>query len=106
MHLIDWQKEVKTLHGVWQPKEVAFVDDHRVVISRFFGEYQFHKHDSDEFFLVLKGEIAIETKEREFHLKTGEGLLLPRDTFHRSKAKEEAIVLMFEKKDLKTFFER
>ncbi|MEO0098097.1 MAG: cupin domain-containing protein [candidate division WOR-3 bacterium] len=106
MNLINWQKEAKTLKGVWQPKEIAFVDDHRVVISRFLGEYEFHKHDSDEFFLVLSGEIAIETKDKEFHLQAGEGLLLPKDTFHRSKAKREAIVLMFERKDLKTFFEK
>jgi|UniRef100_A0A7C3Z2X8 mannose-6-phosphate isomerase-like protein (cupin superfamily) len=105
MLLINWSEEVKTLKGVFNPKVVAFCDDHRIVLSRFLGEYQFHRHDTDEFFLVLKGKIAIETKEREFHLETGDALLMPKETFHRSKAKEEAIVLMFERKDLKTFFE-
>ncbi len=103
--MIDWQEEVKNLKGVFNPKVVAFVDDHRIVISRFLGDYQFHRHDSDEFFYVLKGEIVLETKDGEFYLKAGEGLLMPKDTFHRSKAKEEAIVLMFERKDLKTFFQ-
>ncbi len=110
MHLINFEKEIKELEGVWQPKEVAFVDDYRIVISRFRGEYQFHHHDTDEFFYILRGEIEIETKdgasrEKTFHLKEGEGFLMPKTTSHRSKAKNEAIVLMFEKRNLKTFFE-
>ncbi len=105
MHFIDFKKESESLEGIWQPKEVALVDDHRIVISRFQGEYQFHKHDTDEFFYVLKGEIDVDTKGEKLHLKEGEGTLMPKGTLHRSRAKDPAIVLMFEKRNLKTFFE-
>ena len=72
------------------------VDDYCVYLSRFDGTYKFHEHAKDEMYLVLEGEVFIDYYDGpSVPLRKGEVLVVKAGERHRSRAEEEALVLMF-----------
>ena len=64
---------------------------------RVRGEFVWHKHDdTDDFFLVLKGRLTIQLRDRDVELDEGELFVVPRGVEHCPKADEEAHVLLIE----------
>jgi mannose-6-phosphate isomerase-like protein (cupin superfamily) len=81
----------------WQPKIVARINDNDVRIVKVKGEFVWHKHDdTDDFFLVLKGHLTIQLRERNVELDEGELFVVPRGVEHCPRADEEASVLLIE----------
>ena len=63
----------------WQPKIVAQVNDYDVRIVKVKGEFVWHKHDhTDDFFLVLKGHLTIQLRDRNVELDEGELSVVPK----------------------------
>ncbi|MFH9352444.1 cupin domain-containing protein [Kitasatospora sp. NPDC017646] len=87
--------------ALWSPRIVTRVNDYDVRIAKVQGEHLWHTHDdTDEFFLVLDGELHISLREPE-----GERtVLLPRGavftvlagTEHKPSAPSGAAILLFE----------
>ena len=49
----------------WSPKKIAQVNDYDVRIVKIQGEFTWHRHaDTDEFFLVLDGQLTIQMRDR------------------------------------------
>jgi mannose-6-phosphate isomerase-like protein (cupin superfamily) len=72
------------------------VDDYCAYLSRFDGTYKFHEHAKDELYLVLEGEVFIDYYDGpSVPLRQGETLVVRAGERHRSRAEEEALVLMF-----------
>jgi mannose-6-phosphate isomerase-like protein (cupin superfamily) len=72
------------------------VDDYCAYLSRFLGTYRFHEHAKDEMYMVLEGEIFIEYYNGpSVPVRQGEALVVKAGERHRSRAKEDALVLMF-----------
>ncbi len=83
------------------PVRVANVENCGVSLALIDGDYPFHRHNGDEFFVVFKGEVAIDVQGGEsISLKEGEGLLVKEGTVHRSRSKQKSFVLVFEAVDL------
>ena len=81
----------------WQPKIVAQLNDYDVRIVKVKGEFVWHKHDeTDDFFLVLKGNLTIQLRDRDVELDEGELYVVPRGVEHCPRAEEEASVLLIE----------
>jgi len=81
----------------WQPKIVARINDNDVRIAKVKGEFVWHKHDdTDDFFLVLKGHLTIQLRDRDVELDEGELFVVPRGDEHCPRADEEASVLLIE----------
>jgi mannose-6-phosphate isomerase-like protein (cupin superfamily) len=75
---------------------LAQVDDYCAYLSRFLGTYRFHEHAKDEMYLVLEGEIFIDYYDGpSVPVREGEALVVRAGERHRSRAEEEALVLMF-----------
>lgn len=86
---------------LWSPRIVAQVNDYDVRIAKVQGEHVWHAHeDTDEFFLVLDGELRIAlrepTGEREVVLPTGSTFVVPRGQEHRPSSPGGASILMLE----------
>jgi mannose-6-phosphate isomerase-like protein (cupin superfamily) len=61
------------------------------------GEFVWHKHDdTDDLFLVLKGHLAIELRDRLVQLGPGELFVVPTGVEHRPVAREEVHLLLIE----------
>lgn len=86
----------------WSPVDVAYVNDWVLRAAAFKGEFHWHSHQDDEFFLVYKGSIAIETRQGSIELHEGEGTVIPKGVEHRPIAADRAVVLMLEPKKLKS----
>ena len=81
----------------WSPKIVSQFNGHDVMVVKFQGEFPWHSHpDTDDFFLVLKGDITIQTAEGDVHLGPGDLYVVPKGVEHRPVAREEAHVLLIE----------
>jgi mannose-6-phosphate isomerase-like protein (cupin superfamily) len=93
---------------VWSPRIVTRVNDYDVRVAKVAGEHVWHRHDNtDEFFLVLSGELGIALREdpgadrssaaeRTVLLPTGSVFVVPRGVEHRPFSTEGASILMFE----------
>jgi mannose-6-phosphate isomerase-like protein (cupin superfamily) len=81
----------------WSPKKIAQVNDYDVRIVRVLGEFTWHRHaDTDEFFLVLDGELTIQMKDRNVVLGPRDLFVVPRGVEHCPLAGTETTVLLFE----------
>ncbi|MDG1801353.1 MAG: cupin domain-containing protein [Paracoccaceae bacterium] len=81
----------------WQPHIIGTYNQNDVMVVKIFGEFNWHSHaDTDDFFLVIKGEIDIELRDRTVHLKAGEMFIVPAGVEHRPIATAEAHLLLIE----------
>jgi mannose-6-phosphate isomerase-like protein (cupin superfamily) len=81
----------------WQPKRIARVNDYDVRIVKLQGEFTWHQHeDTDEFFLVISGELTIQLRDRDVVLGPGELFVVPRGAEHCPRADTETAVLLLE----------
>ena len=95
-----------SLKGIWEPCEVAFVGGTALRMAKVKGAYKWHVHKKeDEFFLVVKGKINIDSEQGTLELNEWEGCLVKSGLRHRSRAEEEAIVLLIEPTKTKTMGE-
>jgi mannose-6-phosphate isomerase-like protein (cupin superfamily) len=86
---------------LWSPRIVTTVNDYDVRVARVEGEHLWHTHDhTDEFFLVLDGELRIALREpdgeRTVTLSRGSVFTVPRGTEHKPSAPAGASILLFE----------
>jgi mannose-6-phosphate isomerase-like protein (cupin superfamily) len=57
----------------------------------------FHKHDDeDELFMVIKGSLDIEFRDKTITLNEGEFYIVPKGIEHKPIAKEEVHIVLFE----------
>ena len=72
------------------------VDDYCAYLSCFMGTYKFHEHVRDEMYVVMEGEIFIDYYDGpSMPVRQGEVLVVKAGERHRSRAEDEALVLMF-----------
>ncbi|MGC1211465.1 MAG: cupin domain-containing protein [Micromonospora sp.] len=98
---IDLTAALASFDQLWSPRIVTRVNDYDVRVAKVAGEHVWHVHEhTDEFFLVLDGELRIAlrdgTDEREVLLPRGAVFVVPRGVEHRPSAPQGASILMFE----------
>ena len=83
----------------WDPHVVADYNDNDVMVVKFQGEFPFHLHeDTDDFFLVLDGEMVMDIENASHTVKAGELFIVPKGVTHRPRAETECKVLLIEPK--------
>jgi mannose-6-phosphate isomerase-like protein (cupin superfamily) len=83
----------------WDPHVIADYNDNDIMVVKFQGAFPFHLHeDTDDFFLVLKGEMVMDYEDRSHPVKTGEVFVVPKGVTHRPRADAECEVLLIEPK--------
>jgi mannose-6-phosphate isomerase-like protein (cupin superfamily) len=81
----------------WSPKRIARINDYDVRIVKVQGEFSWHQHaDTDEFFLVLDGELTIQMRDRDVVLGPRELFVVPRGVEHCPRAEVETALLLLE----------
>jgi mannose-6-phosphate isomerase-like protein (cupin superfamily) len=81
----------------WRPKVIAKLNGQEVKLVKFSGVFPWHKHEAeDELFLVWRGLMTIELRDRKVDLQPGELCVIPRGVEHRTRSDSEAEVLLFE----------
>ncbi|MFD0690031.1 cupin domain-containing protein [Actinomadura fibrosa] len=122
---IDLHAALGTFEQLWSPRIVTRVNDYDVRVAKVAGDHIWHAHDdTDEFFLVLDGELTIALRgpgadvvseastdpeqateadagvgagsERVVRLAKGSVFVVPRGVEHRPSSEGGASILMFE----------
>lgn len=99
MEKVNLEEKFSLFAEPYAPKIVGELNGQYVKVARIRGPYVWHDHENeDEMFLVVKGRMRIEFRDRTVELDEGEFLVVPRGVEHRPDADEEALVLLFEPK--------
>lgn len=90
-----------SFEDLWSPRIVTAVNDYDVRVAKVEGEHLWHVHaDTDEFFLVLEGELHIALREpageRTVVLPRGSVFTVPRGTEHKPHARVPTEILLLE----------
>ncbi|MTV13970.1 MULTISPECIES: cupin domain-containing protein [Bradyrhizobium] len=94
---IDLSQKLSTFSDHWSPRTVAQFNACDVMGVKVQGEFVWHKHDdTDDFFLVLKGILDIELRDRTVTLTPGQMYIVPKGVEHRPVAREEVHLLLIE----------
>jgi mannose-6-phosphate isomerase-like protein (cupin superfamily) len=85
------------IHDHWNPRIVGELNGQHVKAVKLIGDFVWHHHDDeDELFLVIKGELLMEFRDKVVSIRPGEFIIVPRKVEHRPVAKEEVEILLFE----------
>lgn len=83
----------------WDPHVVADYNGNDIMVVKFAGEFPFHDHpETDDFFLVIEGEVLLDVEDETHVLRPGELFVVPKGVRHRPRAEREAKVLLIEPK--------
>jgi mannose-6-phosphate isomerase-like protein (cupin superfamily) len=94
---IDLSEKLSTFAEHWSPRTVTQFNDCDVMVVKVKGEFVWHKHDdTDDFFLVLKGVLDIQLRDRTITLGPGQMYVVPRGVEHCPVAREEVHLLLIE----------
>jgi len=94
---IDLAEKLSTFSEHWSPRTVTRFNDCDVMVVKVEGEFVWHKHDdTDVFFLVLKGVLDIQLRDRTITLGPGQMYIVPKVVEHRPVAREEVHLLLIE----------
>jgi mannose-6-phosphate isomerase-like protein (cupin superfamily) len=94
---INLAQKLATFSDHFSPRTVTQFNNCDVMVAKLKGPFVWHKHDdTDDFFLVLTGELDIELRDRTVTLKPGELFVVPKGVEHRPVAREEVHLLLIE----------
>ncbi len=97
MKAINLAEKLSLFSDHWQPRTIADFNGHSIMVVKVKGEFVWHKHDdTDDLFLVLKGNLKIEMPEETVDLGPGELFVVAKGVEHRPVAEEEVHLLLIE----------
>lgn len=86
-----------SITSYWDPHIAAELNGQHVKLSKFKGEFVWHKHDAeDEMFYVVKGSFDMHFRDRIVTIGEGEFIVVPRGVEHKPVAADEVCVMLFE----------
>jgi|TARA_B110000908_G_scaffold144412_1_gene173995 mannose-6-phosphate isomerase-like protein (cupin superfamily) len=99
MKTVNLAEKLAQFSSYWDPHVVADYNGNDIMVVKFIGEFPFHSHpDTDDFFLVLEGEMEMDLEGETHTVKTGELFVVPTGVTHRPRAEHECKVLLIEPK--------
>ena len=97
MQKVILSEKLALITDFWSPKAIGAVNDLHVKLVKLEGEFVWHSHEAeDELFLVLKGRLRMQFRDREVIVEPGELIVVPHGTEHRPVADGEVHVLLVE----------
>lgn len=98
MAAVNLAQKLSLFSEFWSPRTLALFNGHDIMVAKIQGAYHWHHHDdTDDFFLVLEGEVDIEMRDRTVTLRRGDLYVVPQGVEHRPVAREEAHILLIER---------
>ncbi len=97
---VNLTEKLSTFTDHWSPKVVAGFNGHDVMVVKAKGTFVWHAHDdTDDLFLVLKGNLVIQLRDGEVRLGPGDLYVVPKGVEHRPVAEDEVHLLLIEPYD-------
>ena len=97
MKPINLADKLATFSEYYKPRTVGQFNGHDLMVVKLKGPFVWHKHDeTDDFFLVLKGELVIQLRDGSVTLGPGEIFVVPKGVEHCPVAEDEVHLLLIE----------
>ena len=94
---INFHDKLQKLSEYWSPKIIAQMNDYHFKIVKIQGEFVWHDHpETDEVFIVLKGNLELQFREGNVLLDEGEMFVVPKGLEHKPVAEQECHILLVE----------
>ena len=94
---INLKEKLAKFSDYWSPRVIAEMNDYQFKLVKIKGDFVWHNHeDTDEFFLVIEGEMKIEFEDETVVLKEGEMFIVPKGVQHKPYAEEECKIMIVE----------
>ncbi|HET8942952.1 MAG TPA: cupin domain-containing protein [Rudaea sp.] len=94
---INLRDKFERFHDLWVPRVVARMNDYQLKLARIRGEFVWHSHaETDEVFIVIDGEMAIDFRDGSVDLRAGELFVVPKGVEHKPRADNECKILLVE----------
>lgn len=97
MEKINIAEKLSLFSDHWNPRIIGELNGQQVKAVKLKGEFVFHQHEQeDEMFLIVKGTLKMEFRDRTEILTQGEFIIVPHGVEHKPVADEEVELLLFE----------
>ncbi|MFT7057752.1 MAG: mannose-6-phosphate isomerase-like protein (cupin superfamily) [Pseudorhodobacter sp.] len=94
---INLTEKLAQFTALWSPKTVGSFNGHDLMVVKVLGEFVWHDHpDTDDFFMVLSGELIIDLPAGPVTLRPMEVFVVPKGLQHRPRALVETHLLLIE----------
>ena len=91
------ESKLAYIDELWSPKIIAQMNDYHFKLAKIQGEFVWHSHaDTDEVFIILEGQLAMEMRDRTITLRKGELFVVPKGVEHRPVAEAECHIMLVE----------
>ncbi|OZB84322.1 MAG: cupin [Microbacterium sp. 14-71-5] len=91
------REALSAIEDYWQPHRLTSINDYDVKVVKLQGEFVWHTHpDTDELFMVVRGQLTIQLRDRDVILNPNDVFVVPRGIEHCPKAEEEVHAILFE----------
>ncbi len=92
---INLADKLAQFHELWSPKIVDTVDDYEVKVVKIDGDFVWHQHaEADELFIVLKGSLRMDFRDRQVSVGPGELIVVPKGVEHKPYAERCEMILL------------
>lgn len=97
MQPINLAEKLNTFTTHWSPRIVGAFNGHDLMVVKVLGDFVWHDHpDTDDFFMVLSGQLTIDLPDGAVTLNPGEVYVVPKGVQHRPRARVETHLLLIE----------
>ena len=97
MKKVNLAEKFSLFTDYYNPRIIGELNNQHVKAVKLKGEFVWHKHDhEDELFLVVKGMLKMELRDKTIEINEGEFLIVPRAVEHKPVADEEVHIILFE----------
>lgn len=95
--VINFANKFDLFDDRWTPRVIAEMNDYQFKLAKIEGEFIWHDHeDTDEAFIVIKGELRIELRDGHVDLSAGEMYVVPKGVEHRPVTKGVVHLMLIE----------
>lgn len=98
MQTISIKDKLSKFSDPWNPRLIGELNGQHVKVVKLQGEFVWHHHEvEDELFLVVKGTMRMEFRDRSETVGEGELIIVPHGVEHRPVAvTDEVHIVLFE----------
>ena len=95
MEKVNIRRELATISEHWSQKTIGIANGQLFKVAKGIGETNWHKHDGqDELFILYKGHLTIQLREKNIELYEDDMLVVPRGIEHCPIAQDEVEFLI------------
>ena len=96
--VVNLAEKLASFSDHWNPRIVGRYNGNELRVSKLLGEFVWHSHaETDELFIVLKGELTIQFRDGDRRIGPGEFLVVPKGVEHRPVAEAECEILILDR---------